>query len=47
MIHFDGLTLLMLVTGTAIGYWYGSRRQLFVRRSRLANDARLIARARD
>ena len=44
---FDGLSLLLLVGGVLAGYQWGVRRAARVTRSPLANDAALIARARE
>jgi len=44
VIHFDGFSLLLIVTFFALGHAIGWRRCLAERRSAIANDADLIAR---
>ena len=46
MIHFDGFSLLLIVTFSWIGYVIGWRRCRAGMRSALVNDAAVIARAR-
>lgn len=46
MIHFDGFSLLLIVTFFALGHAVGWRRSRSERRSAIANDAALIAQAR-
>ena len=46
MIHFDGFSLLLIVTFSWLGYVIGWRRCRAEMRSALANDASVIAQAR-
>jgi len=45
-IHFDGFSLLLIVSFSWLGYVIGWRRCRASMRSRIANDASVIARAR-
>ena len=46
MIHFDGFSLLLIFIASSVGYALGWRRCQNASRSRVANDAAVIARAR-